>query len=127
MNQVNSRWSSEELRNRVIELFEAGKLISEIGKTVGVSKNTITGWLYRNGYGRVVAKLPSSFQGRITKLSVFPAKGLCLWPHGHPGELGFYFCGREAAMAGAPYCPAHMRLAYQRAQQPKPAEERDAA
>lgn len=35
----------------------------------------------------------------------------CSWPIGHPGALGFSFCGDEAA--DGPYCVRHTRVAYQ--------------
>lgn len=35
----------------------------------------------------------------------------CQWPHGHPGQPGFHFCGEPAA-PGKPYCTAHAARAY---------------
>lgn len=37
----------------------------------------------------------------------------CRWPHGDPGDPGFYFCGVEEAdlERGRPYCPHHSRKA----------------
>ena len=37
---------------------------------------------------------------------------MCRWPIGDPAKPGFGFCGQRAA-AGAPYCGAHCRIAYQ--------------
>ena len=36
---------------------------------------------------------------------------MCLWPIGDPGEPGFHFCGRPAAV-GRPYCADHCSVAY---------------
>jgi GcrA cell cycle regulator len=35
----------------------------------------------------------------------------CRWPHGHPGQAGFSFCGGHA-VSGLPYCAHHCRIAY---------------
>jgi len=35
----------------------------------------------------------------------------CCWPIGEPGSPGFRFCD-EPAVAGKPYCDAHVQLAY---------------
>jgi len=40
---------------------------------------------------------------------------MCRWPIGDPGAAEFHFCG-NGTEAGAPYCEAHVRLAYQPAQ-----------
>ncbi len=36
----------------------------------------------------------------------------CRWPIGDPTEDDFYFCGIQPA-SGQPYCPDHVRIAYQ--------------
>ena len=36
----------------------------------------------------------------------------CHWPVGDPASTDFYFCGGKA-VAGAPYCAHHSRIAYQ--------------
>ena len=36
----------------------------------------------------------------------------CHWPVGDPASAEFYFCGGKA-VAGAPYCAHHSRIAYQ--------------
>jgi GcrA cell cycle regulator len=36
-------------------------------------------------------------------------EGHCRWPHGHPGEPGFGFCGHPAP---GPYCAHHNGIAY---------------
>lgn len=40
---------------------------------------------------------------------------VCRWPIGDPAQADFRFCGRTAKN-GAPYCEAHVRMAYQPAQ-----------
>jgi len=36
----------------------------------------------------------------------------CRWPIGHPGAVGFHFCGGATAELRLPYCPDHCRVAY---------------
>jgi len=36
----------------------------------------------------------------------------CHWPHGHPGEPGFGFCG-QTVKSESPYCATHHARAYQ--------------
>lgn len=45
---------------------------------------------------------------------------MCKWPIGHPGEVGFRFCG-GASRDGSPYCEGHAQVAYQ----PPPAKRND--
>ena len=35
----------------------------------------------------------------------------CEWPKGHPGEIGFHFCGKER-FDEKPYCLKHCAIAY---------------
>jgi hypothetical protein len=37
----------------------------------------------------------------------------CLWPHGHPDDSEFHFCGARP-LAGKPYCADHAAIAYVR-------------
>jgi GcrA cell cycle regulator len=45
----------------------------------------------------------------------------CLWPHGHPDDPHFHFCGGHL-VPGKPYCAVHAAIAYVR-----PKEEKQAA
>lgn len=40
----------------------------------------------------------------------------CQWPHGHPGEKGFHFCGAPVE-PGKPYCTPHCQRAYRRGEE----------
>jgi GcrA cell cycle regulator len=44
-----------------------------------------------------------------------------MWPHGHPGDDDFHFCG-GSPLPGKPYCANHAAVAYLR-----PKEEKSAA
>ena len=64
-----------------------------------------------------VAKAPQPQQQaapKPAKLVAVPVQGTggpCQWPHGHPGQAGFHFCG-EASLPGKPYCAEHAARAY---------------
>lgn len=51
---------------------------------------------------------------RVTIMELREA--MCRWPMGDPTSPDFRFCGARSAEAGAPYCTAHARVAYQPAQ-----------
>ncbi len=53
--------------------------------------------------------------------SMIGAKHPCQWPHGHPGQPGFHFCG--APVARGSYCDQHHRVAY--VQPGSPAERKE--
>ena len=70
----------------------------------------------RNGTTRGVL-----FKEARTTPNPFPAdvRG-CLWPHKHPNEPGFYFCGAHR-LPGKPYCSSHSLVAYVRSTDKVPA------
>ena len=44
--------------------------------------------------------------------NVFEFTGpVCMWPHGHPGDDDFHFCGGWP-LPGKPYCAEHSAVAY---------------
>lgn len=51
---------------------------------------------------------------RVTIMELREA--MCRWPMGDPSSPDFRFCGARTAEAGAAYCGAHARIAYQPAQ-----------
>lgn len=94
--------------DRLIELKEEGKSMSEIALALGFTKNKIAGKLFRLGlcqHSHWGSRSPSH-----VALSRVPIGG-CLWPFGDPQKKGFHFCG-ERQIAGRPYCDAHTRKAY---------------
>lgn len=52
--------------------------------------------------------IPISQRLQLVELS----DATCHWPVGDPASADFYFCGGKA-VAGAPYCAHHSRIAYQ--------------
>lgn len=53
----------------------------------------------------------------VRATSVRELAHLCFWPIGDVGEQDFHFCD-EPAVAGRPYCQAHMQTAYVRVAAP---------
>ena len=85
-------WTPErvEMLNR---LFEEGLPTSEIGRRMGLTKNTIIGRLHRNGMTR--RETGPKF---VPQRNFFEFSGPgCLWPHGHPDDPQFHFCGARPA------------------------------
>lgn len=59
---------------------------------------------------RSAAEIPVNQRKGLLELGPFD----CRFPYGHPGEVGFFFCGGIVEF-GQPYCPFHCCIAYQRA------------
>ena len=98
-----------ELTEQLAVLWAKGFSIAEIGRQLGISKNAVVGKAHR-----------LSLEPRPSPLKRPPVRRMhgtnllgCSWPHGHPGEKGFHFCG-ERPLSGKPYCADHAALAYVR-------------
>ena len=109
-------WTPErvELLN---QLFEEDLPTSEIGRRMGLTKNAVIGRLHRSAMTRREATPKLLPQRNFFELS---GPG-CLWPHGHPDDAQFHFCGARP-LPGKPYCADHAAIAYVR-----PKEEKKAA
>lgn len=81
---------------------------AEIGRRLGLSKNSVIGKLHR-------LALAGPQKPYEPPHDVFNGGG-CLWPHGDPGEPGFGFCGAEP-QRGKPYCPRHCVHAYRQSEE----------
>ena len=113
---VEVTWTDERIE-RLKQLWGEGVTTAEIGRMIGVTKNAVIGKVHRIGLQpRVVTQKPPP------KRNPFEFAGpACMWPHGHPGEEDFHFCGGQP-LAGKPYCGTHAAVAYLR-----PKEEKQAA
>ncbi len=130
-------WTEERVAE-LIRLWETGKSASEIGRILGVSKNSVVGKAHRlklksrpspirrdGSVPKPRSKVVRESLRTPTPTPVAPkpverprpvlrrrGKGPgCLWPIGDPGEADFHFCGAEA-VAGKPYCSEHCARAY---------------
>ncbi len=99
-------WTPERVE-RLSQLFAEGLPTAEIGRRMGLTKNTVIGRLHRNAMTRREAK-PKAPPRR----NVFEFTGpSCLWPYGHPNDTNFHFCGARP-VPGKPYCAEHAAIAY---------------
>jgi len=93
-------WKPEEIE--LLEEFLAERdcpSYAELGKFFGRTKNAIAGLVNRLGL--------SDSDEPIRAPIEFPPPGHCVFPHGHPGEVGFGFCGVKVERRGRPYCNEH--------------------
>ena len=106
-------WTPERVE-RLTQLFEEGLPTAEIGRRLGLTKNAVIGKLHRIALaprgGPPIAPPQRNF---------FEFTGpSCLWPHGHPDDADFHFCGARP-LPGKPYCAEHAAVAYVRPKEPK--------
>ena len=125
-------WTDERVAD-LKRLWETGKSASEIGKILGVSKNSVVGKAHRlqlRGRPSPIRRIslpkvkvkarPEPAPSRpviVAQPAPLPrprraGKGpKCLWPIGDPGEPDFHFCEGQA-VPGKPYCAEHCARAY---------------
>ncbi len=132
-------WTEERVE-LLTKLWAEGLSASQIARTLGeVTRNAVIGKVHRLGLsGRAtpsraerprvairrkpVINKPVMTEPEIIEEEVLEdgawatvmtlTERMCKWPIGHPGSKEFHFCGRSAPTS-APYCEAHVRLAYQ--------------
>jgi hypothetical protein len=90
-------------------LVATGLTATEIAHALGVTKNAVIGRANRSGL--VWAHSPKYVAPPPRRTISFPERGCCLWPHGHPSEVGFCWCSAPV-VAGRSYCQEHQRRAY---------------
>ena len=111
-------WTQERI-DSLAKLWQEGLSTAEIGRRLGVTKNSVVGKAHR----LALAPRPSPLKSGTAPAAARPVKQAkkvveisgptCSWPIGHPGEKGFHFCDARA-MQGKPYCTEHAALAYVR-------------
>ncbi len=119
---LDSVWNEARV-SQLVQLWQAGLSTAEIGRQLGISKNAVVGKAHRldlparpspirNPVPRVRPEVrrptPTPAEPRLAPLHGGPP---CQWPHGHPGQEGFHFCG-QPSLPGKPYCPEHAARAY---------------
>jgi len=124
-------WTDERIE-KLRKLWDAGLTASQIAKELaeGVTRNAVIGKAHRLGLKsrpspvktdsskakrapKKKAKAPEKTQVSLLDLT----ERMCKWPHGHPGDDDFQFCGKPSEPS-MPYCAAHCQEAYQ-AQPPR--------
>lgn len=125
---LDSIWNEARV-GELVQLWQAGLSTAEIGRRLGISKNAVVGKAHRldlparpspirnpapraSAPPRRAAQAPA--EPRFSPLHAGPP---CQWPHGHPGQEEFHFCG-QPSLPGKPYCPEHAARAYVGAKPP---------
>ena len=123
-------WSEHDAEI-VRRLWEEGYPASQIGAQIGRTRNSVLGWINRQGLHRravsqtVLLALPLAPPAPVEDtppitFAPAPAGGVrfadlerkhCRWPFGQPGDDDFRCCGAER-MPGAPYCAEHRAIAW---------------
>lgn len=103
-------WTPDRVE-QLTKLWETGLSASEIGRRLGITKNSVVGKARRMDLAMrrapAAPKLPSPNVVTLERLG----SSMCSWPEGEPGTPEFRFCG-EPAIAGKPYCAPHCAIAY---------------
>lgn len=109
MNQVHE-WTEERVAE-LTKLWESGLSASEIGRRLGITKNSVVGKARRMDLAmRRAPAAPKRPPPNVVTLERLGASQ-CSWPEGEPGTDNFRFCGDPAVM-GKPYCDTHCSMAY---------------
>lgn len=124
-------WTPERIE-KLQTLWEKGLSASQIAEDLGdgVSRNAVIGKAHRLGLKARPSPVKTEVEARPATppaprkpkaaSAAKPARvslldlneRICKWPHGHPGEDNFHFCGK-AVQPGFPYCGEHCAIAYQ--------------
>jgi GcrA cell cycle regulator len=95
---------SELWFDRDISTAEIARLIGD-----GCTKNMVISKAHRLGL-EPRGELKPKPAARGLAIDALTANG-CRWPHGHPGQDDFHFCGAPS-LTGRPYCEHHCKVAY---------------
>jgi GcrA cell cycle regulator len=106
------------------KMWQDGLSASEIGKALGLSRNSIIGKIHKLGLGSRPPRSPAleteafgieerkersiPLDHRVSILEL--TEKTCRWPMGDPSSAEFFFCGRPV-VEGTPYCADHVQIA----------------
>ncbi|MDH5489525.1 MAG: GcrA family cell cycle regulator [Rhodospirillaceae bacterium] len=122
-------WTPDRIKT-LIALWDEGHPTSEIGRRLGVTKNSVVGKVHRLGLKkrqspiRQASSTPrpkpvktTASKTPVVKPSASSVKmeeltsSMCCWPEGEPGTDNLHFCG-QPIMEDKPYCEEHCARAY---------------
>ena len=123
-------WTPDRVKT-LMALWAEGISTLEIGRRLGVTKNSVVGKVHRLGLPKRQSPINSTPRSpRVAKLvqPIRPAPvaipraadmvkmeeltaGMCNWPEGEPGQDDLRFCG-QPSVEGKPYCAHHCARAY---------------
>jgi GcrA cell cycle regulator len=98
---------TQDLVTQLSALWKEGLSTAEIGRRLNISKNAVVGKAHR----LMLDPRPSPLKRPPAPRVVGITGPTCSWPHGHPGDKDFHFCGKRPVQ-GKSYCAEHAQLAY---------------
>lgn len=123
-----AEWTPDRIKT-LMALWEEGHPTSEIGRRLGVTKNSVVGKVHRLGLKKRQSPIrqassaprPKPIKTKTAKVAIKPpaesvkmeelTSSMCCWPEGEPGTDELHFCGHPV-MEDKPYCEAHCARAY---------------
>ena len=97
MDLATWTWTTESIEQLTL-LWDEGVTTAEIGRRIGITKNAVIGKVHRLGLVPRVITVKAA-----PRRNVFEFSGpVCMWPHGHPGDEDFHFCGGRPSAALPP-------------------------
>ena len=129
----NATWSDKRVKE-LKRLWDMGLSITEIGKQLNVSRNSVAGKVDRMDLKSRASPINKSATKSTTKSTGKPlpsinevnpeklplalifrrldwSRNKCSWPVGHPSDKDFSFC-EKPVIPGKPYCANHCLTAY---------------
>ena len=106
---ITLEWTDERVA-QLTQLWDEGHSTSEIGRRLGITKNSVVGKARRLDLTMRRAPAPKKIEPKVVTMDRLSAN-MCCWPMGDPGTAEFRFCGADA-IEGKPYCESHCRVAY---------------
>jgi len=114
-------WTPEKIEELKVQ-WSAGQSITQIGKTLGMTRNAVVGKAHRLGLSKRESPIVRGTEPRAVPapkpapapLAVPVVAGTgprCKWPIGDPKSSEFHFC-TAASVEGYPYCRSHCAQAY---------------
>ena len=107
----SSKWPEEKI-SILTFLWNNGYSANEIGKRMGVSKNSVIGQAHRRGLPKRNSPLYTSKKPIPEKLLTLADLGSdqCRYPLGGPKERAEYFCGKPTG--GGSWCSEHRKIVF---------------
>ena len=130
---------TDEMVDKLRQMWTEGKTATEIAKELGVTKNSIVGKVHRLCLTARPSPIKSKDEEPVEKAEVekeIPEEAeenveekhksschvklveldshTCRWPLGDPRDEDFCFCGKKVRM-GQTYCEEHANMAYVKA------------
>ncbi len=112
-------WTDEKVAT-LKKLWDEGLTTGEIGKRLGVSKNSVVGKVHRLKLKSRPSPIKRTKKAEVKKEEVKKTDKLslldlnihtCRWPIGDPRDEDFHFCGKKV-QAGNIYCEEHAKIAF---------------